>query len=152
VGAVLLRPESRGSITIKSSDPSEHPSIRPGYLQEESDLLVLLAGARYARKLVAAPPFQTYRGDEVWPGVDKQTDKELADFVRENVETLYHPIGTCKMGSDASAVVDNQLRVRGLTGLRVADASIMPTMIGGHINAPAIMIGEKAADLVRATP
>jgi choline dehydrogenase len=152
VGAVLLRPESRGSITIKSSDPSEYPSIRPGYLSEESDLLVLLAGARYARKLAAAPPLQPYRGDEVWPGVDKQTDKELADFVRERVETLYHPIGTCKMGSDAFAVVDHQLRVRGLTGLRVADASIMPTIIGGHINAPAIMIGEKAADLVRATP
>jgi len=152
VGAVLLRPESRGSITIKSSDPSEHPSIRPGYLSDESDLLALLAGARFARKLVAAPPFQPYRGDEVWPGVDKQTDEELADFVRERVETLYHPIGTCKMGSDAFAVVDHQLRVRGLTGLRVADASIMPTIIGGHINAPAIMIGEKAADLVRATP
>jgi len=149
VGAILLRPESRGSIALQSSDPHTQPSIRPNYLSEEGDVLALLAGERFARKLAAAPAFDPYRGDEVWPGVDKQTDEELIDFMRAKVETLYHPVGTCKMGADSLAVVDDHLRVRGIEGLRIADASIMPTIIGGHTNAPAIMIGEKAADLVR---
>jgi choline dehydrogenase len=150
VGAILLRPESRGSISLKSSDPRMHPLIRPNYLSEEGDVMTLLAGGRLVRKLVAAPAFDPYRGNEIWPGVDKQTDEDLIEFMRAKVETLYHPVGTCKMGSDTLAVVDHHLRVRGVEGLRIADASIMPTIIGGHTNAPATMIGEKAADLVKA--
>ena len=150
VGTILLRPESRGSITLRSGDVRTHPSIRPNYLSAESDVATLLAGVHYARRLVATPAFEPYRGDEVWPGAEKQTDEELTAFIREKVETLYHPVGTCKMGSDAMGVVDDQLRVRGVAGLRVADASIMPTIIGGHTHAAATMIGEKVADLVRA--
>jgi choline dehydrogenase len=127
-----------------------HPSIRPNYLSTESDIATLLAGVRYARRLAATPAFELYRGDEVWPGAEKQTDEQLTAFIRERIETLYHPVGTCKMGSDTMGVVDDQLRVRGVTGLRVADASIMPNIIGGHTHAPATMIGEKVADLIRA--
>jgi choline dehydrogenase len=115
-----------------------------------SDIAALLARVRFVRRLAAAPAFHHYRGSKVWPGIDKQSNEDLTKFMREKVETLYHPGGTCKMGSDAMAVVDDQLRVRGVEGLRVADASFMPTIIGGHTNAPAIMIGEKADDLVRA--
>jgi choline dehydrogenase len=149
VGVVLLRPQSRGSIALASADPRAHPSIRPNYLSAERDVSALLAGLRFARRLVAAPPFAPYRGAEVWPGAGIETDEALAGFVRERAETLYHPVGTCRMGADAMAVVDDKLDVRGVSGLRVADASIMPTIIGGHTHAPAMMIGEKAADLVR---
>jgi choline dehydrogenase len=149
IGVILLRPESRGSITLKGRDARAHPLIRPNYLSATNDIATLLAGMRAARKLAAAPALEPYRGAEVWPGIDRQTDEQLIGFIRDRAETLYHPVGTCKMGSDSNAVVDDQLRVRGVAGLRVADASIMPAIIGGHTNAPAIMIGEKAADLVR---
>ncbi len=152
IGVILLRPESVGSLTLKSGDPRAHPAIRPNYLAAPNDVGALIAGMRFARRLVAAPPFDPYRGDEVWPGLDAQSDEALTDYMRAKAETLYHPVGTCKMGSDTLAVVDDRLRVRGLDGLRVADASIIPTITGGHINAPAIMIGEKAADLVAAGP
>ena len=148
IGVILLRPESAGSVTLKSSDPRAHPAIRPNYLSAQNDIAALVAGFRFARQLAGTPPFDPYRGNEVWPGIDKQTDEALIDFMRIKVETLYHPVGTCKMGSDALAVVDDRLRVRGAENLRVADASIMPTIVGGHINAPAIMIGEKAANLI----
>ena len=150
IGVVLLRPESSGALALKSKEPGAHPAIRPNYLSAQNDIAALLAGVRFARRLAAAPSFEPYRGDEVWPGIGKQSDEGLTDYIRAKVETLYHPVGTCKMGSDAMAVVDDRLRVRGVEGLRVADASIMPTIVGGHINAPAIMIGEKAADLVAA--
>ena len=151
IGAILLRPQSRGTIKLESGDARAHPVIRPNYLAEANDIAVLLAGVRFARKLGAAHAFDAYRGSEVWPGVEKQSEEQLTAFIREKSETLYHPVGTCKMGTDAMAVVDDQLRVRGVAGLRIADASVMPTIIGGHTNAPAIMIGEKAADLVRAS-
>jgi choline dehydrogenase len=150
VGVILLRPESRGSVTLRSRDPAAAPSIRPNYLAAPSDLATLIAGLRYARRVVAADAFSAYRGAEVWPGAGATADEELARFVREKSETLYHPVGTCKMGGDSLAVVDASLRVRGLEGVRVADASIMPTIIGGHTHAPAVMIGEKAAEMIRA--
>jgi choline dehydrogenase len=150
VGVILLRPESCGSLALKSREPGAHPAIRPNYLAAPNDIAALVAGVRFARRLVAAPSFDPYRGDEVWPGAGKQSDDELIDYIHAKAETLYHPVGSCKMGADAMAVVDEQLRVRGVAGLRVADASIMPTIVGGHINAPAIMIGEKAADLIAA--
>ena len=148
IGVILLRPESAGSVTLKSDDARAHPAIRPNYLAAANDVTALIAGIRFARRLAAAAPFDPYRGDEVWPGADAQSEAQLTDFLRAKAETLYHPVGTCKMGSDTLAVVDDRLRVRGVDGLRVADASIIPTITGGHINAPAIMIGEKAADLV----
>jgi len=149
IGTILLRPESRGSITLRSGDVRIHPSIRANYLSTDTDIATLLAGVHCARRLAATPPFEPYRGDEIWPGAEKQTDEELTAFIREKVETLYHPVGTCKMGSDTMGVVDDQLRVRGVAGLRVADASIMPTIIGGHTHAAATMIGERVADFVR---
>lgn len=150
IGVILLRPESSGSLTLKSREPGAHPAIRPNYLAAQNDIAALVAGLRFTRQLAAAPSFDPYRGNEVWPGVSKQSDEELTDYIRAKAETLYHPVGTCKMGSDAMAVVDDRLRVCGVAGLRVADASIMPAIIGGHINAPAIMIGERAADLIGA--
>jgi choline dehydrogenase len=151
VGAILLRPESRGSVTLVSGDVRTHPAIRPNYLSKQGDVATLLAGIRLARRLVAAPAFDPYRGEEVLPGADQQTDEALIGFIRDKAETLYHPVGTCRMGGDPMGVVDDRLRVRGVTGLRIADASVMPTIIGGHTHAPAMMIGEKAADLVRTT-
>lgn len=152
IGVILLRPESVGALTLQSNDPRAHPAIRPNYLAAPNDVATLIAGIRFARRLAAAPPFDPYRGDEVWPGAEAQSDAQLEEFMRARAETLYHPVGTCKMGADTLAVVDERLRVRGLEGLRVADASIIPTIIGGHTNAAAIMIGEKAADLVTAGP
>ena len=145
-----LRPKSRGYLTLKSADPRDPPLIQPDYLSHPDDLETLLAGVKTCRKILAARAFDGYRGDELFPGAAVQGDDELRDFIRRRAETIYHPVGTCKMGHDAMAVVDDRLRVHGLTGLRVADASIMPTLIGGNTNAPAIVIGEKASDLILA--
>ena len=113
IGVILLRPESAGSIMLKSNDARAHPSIRPNYLSAPNDVTALVAGLRFARRVAGAPPFDPYRGDEVWPGIDTQSDEALTNFIREKAETLYHPVGTCRMGSDALAVVDDRLRVRG---------------------------------------
>ncbi|MDS4043001.1 MAG: choline dehydrogenase [Candidatus Competibacter sp.] len=145
-----LRPKSRGYLTLKSADPRDPPLIQPDYLSHPDDLETLLAGVKTCRKILAARAFDGYRGEELFPGAAVQGDDELRDFIRRRAETIYHPVGTCKMGHDAMAVVDDRLRVHGLIGLRVADASIMPTLIGGNTNAPAIVIGEKASDLILA--
>jgi choline dehydrogenase len=150
VGVVLLRPQSSGSITLKSSNPEEPPAIRPNYLAASADVDAMVTGVRFARKMIGTAPFASYRGDEVWPGEAAQSDNAIGNFVRERCETLYHPVGTCRMGNDSGAVLDDELRVHGLTGLRVADTSIMPTIIGGHTNASAIMIAERAAALIAA--
>lgn len=150
IAVVLLRPASRGTITLVSADPFAAPKIQPNYLSAPADLPPLLAGLKVVRQLVQTAPFAPYRGAEVWPGQALQSDQELVDFIRQRVETLYHPVGTCKMGADPLAVVDSQLRVHGVEGLRVVDASIMPTIISGHTNAPTIMLAEKAADYIRA--
>jgi choline dehydrogenase-like flavoprotein len=150
VGAVLLRPESRGWLALRSRDPAAAPAIQPNYLAAPADLAALIAGVRYVRRLVAADAFTPCRGEEVWPGAHRRDDGALGDFIREKCESLYHPVGTCKMGSDSLAVVDERLRVRGIAGLRVADASIIPTIVGGHTHAAAVMIGEKAAEMIAA--
>jgi choline dehydrogenase len=124
------------------------PLIDPNYLADERDLRALLAGLKIAREIAAQPAFDPYRGEEFMPGRDVQTDDQLLDFIRNNCETLYHPVGTCKMGLGASAVVDPELRVRGVEALRVADASVMPRIVGGNPNAATIMIGERAADFM----
>lgn len=145
-----LRPKSRGFIALAGADPRTHPVIEPNYLAEPEDLERLLAGLKLARRILDAAPFAPFRAGELRPGPDVQDDEALRDFIRRRAETIYHPAGTCRMGSDARAVVDPELRVKGVEGLRVVDASIMPTLPGGNTNAPVIMIAEKAADLIRA--
>ncbi len=150
IASVLLRPDSRGSIRLKSTDPAVKPAIHGNYLATNSDRDTLRAGVRFARKIARQHVFDSIRGEEFMPGSAAESDAALDAAIRERCETLYHPIGTCKMGSDASAVVDATLRVRGIEGLRVVDASVMPTLIGGHTHAPTMMIAEKAADMIRA--
>jgi choline dehydrogenase len=149
IGPTLIHPESRGSISLRSTDPLAPAVIRGNYLASETDVQVLVDGVKLARKIAATRAFDQYRGAEINPGPAVQTDEEIADYVRRVVETLYHPVGTCKMGNDDMAVVDGNLRVHGIEGLRVVDASIMPTIVGGNTNAPTIMIAEKAADLIK---
>jgi choline dehydrogenase len=145
IGPTLVAVGSRGTIRLRSPNPEEAPAIQPAYLSAARDLEILIEGTRIARTIAAQPALAPYRGEEVFPGAGAQSEAELAAFVRATVQTLYHPVGTCKMGNDAEAVVDAELKVRGLAGLRVADASIMPTIINANTNAPCIAIGEKAA-------
>jgi len=147
-----LRPESRGSIHIKSPDPREYPAIRPNYLADPIDQQTAVAGIRWARKIVSQPAMEKYRGEEIMPGEAIESDDEILGFAREAGSTIYHPVGTCKMGTDDMAVVDSQLRVKGVQGLRVIDASIMPRLISGNTNAPTIMIAEKVADIILGKP
>jgi choline dehydrogenase len=147
----VLRSESTGSIHIKSRDAAVPPAIRFNFLSAEHDRTGLLAAMRKGRELMAASPLKEITGEEIAPGASLQSDAELLEWVRNNAETTYHPVGTCKMGSDAMAVVDRELRVHGIEGLRVADASIMPTLTSGNTNAPSIMIGEKCAEMVQAS-
>ncbi|MCW1968325.1 MAG: choline dehydrogenase [Anaerolineae bacterium] len=148
IGVILLQPRSRGWLGLRSASPNDAPVIVPNYLSDEADLRTMLAGVKLARQVAAAKPLDAYRGAEFWPGAAVQGDDALIAYIRQRSETLYHPIGTCKMGQDPLAVVDTQLRVHGVSGLRVADASIMPTINNGHTHAPVVMIGEKAADLL----
>ncbi len=143
-----LRPESRGFIALKSTNPNDAPLIQPNSLSAESDLRTLREGVKIARRVVAQPAFDAYRGEELNPGPSVQSNEDIDQFIRNTAITIYHPVGTAKMGKDASAVVDASLRVRGVQGLRVVDASIMPTLVGGNTNAPTIMIAEKASDLI----
>jgi len=150
VAVCQLRPESKGSIHVKSADPLAAPAIRPNFLAEEGDRDTLIAGMKIARRIIDNPRMDKYRAFEMNPGPACQSDADWLDWARINGQTVYHPIGTCKMGSDPMAVVDDQLRVHGIDGLRVVDASIMPTLVSGNTNAAAIMIGEKGADMIRA--
>jgi choline dehydrogenase len=149
----VLRPKSRGTVALRSRDPREPPLIDPRFLDSDDDLRLILRGARLQQAILESPPFDPYRGQMLYP-VDKHDERALERDIRRRADSQYHPVGTCKMGPDGdpTAVVDDRLRVRGLEGLRVADASIMPTLVGGNTNVPSIMIGEKAADLVRSTP
>ena len=147
-----LYPKSRGSITLQSNHPGDQALIEPNYLSAPEDQKVMIEGVRIARKILAAPDFEKFNGKELYPGDEAETDEDILEFLRERAETIYHPIGTCKMGSDDDpmAVVDNQLNVRGIKGLRVVDASVMPSLIGGNTNAPTIMIAERAAEFIKA--
>ena len=147
----VLRSDSTGSIHIKSSHSSDAPAIQFNFLSSSLDRDGLLVAMRKARELMATSPMAEIVSEEIAPGVALQSDEELLEWVRHHGETTYHPVGTCKMGSDPMAVVDNELRVHGIAGLRVADASIMPTLISGNTNAPSIMIGEKCAQMLLAT-
>jgi len=144
-----LRPESRGHVRIVSPDPRAHPEILANYLATDTDRQTMIAGIRVGRCIAAAPPLAEIVRAEREPGASAQSDGELLDWIRTRATTIYHPAGTCRMGTDDMSVVDERLRLRGLAGLRVADASIMPSITSGNTNAPAIMIGEKAAAMVR---
>ncbi|WP_295718855.1 choline dehydrogenase [uncultured Halovibrio sp.] len=140
------KPYSRGRVWLRSADPADPPRMQFNYLTEEADKQAYRDGLRLTRELFAQPAFDPYRGEEVSPGKEVQTDDEIDDWVARSAETAYHPCGTCRMGEDDMAVVDPECRVRGVENLRVVDSSIMPTVTNGNINAPTIMIGEKAAD------
>jgi choline dehydrogenase len=146
----ILRSESTGSIHVASSRPDTPPAIRFNFLSASLDREVTLEAMRITRRIMTAPAMEGIATDEIAPGVNISADDELLDWIRNNAETTYHPVGTCKMGSDPMAVVDSELRVHGMQGLRVADASIMPTLTSGNTNAPSIMIGEKASRMVLA--
>jgi choline dehydrogenase len=145
---VLLRPESRGYVRIKSADPRDAPAINPNYLSTQKDCETIVAGVAAMRRIFQAPAMARYIAEEIEPGPQCDDDDELLDFIRHRGSTTYHPVGTCRMGQDQKAVVDERLRVRGFTGLRVVDASIMPAVVSGNTNAAAIMIGEKGADMI----
>ena len=151
VNVNVLRSESIGSIHIKSADATTPPAINFNFLSAEYDRSGLLIAMRKAREVMNTRALQTILGKEIAPGEALQSDSEILDWVRNNAETTYHPVGTCKMGQDPMAVVDDRLRVHGIQGLRVADASIMPTLTSGNTNAPSIMIGEKASEMVLAS-
>ncbi len=143
-----LRPESRGSVHVVSPNPDNYPRIQPNYLSTERDRRVAVAGLKVARRIADSPAMRSCIVDEFVPGRAYQTEEELLQAVRLYSQTIYHPTSTCRMGSDSLAVVDERLRVRGIEGLRVADASIMPEIVSGNTNAPTIMIGEKASDMI----
>ena len=143
-----LRPESRGSLKIRSADPSVPPEIRINYLATETDRSAFIEGIRTLRKILAAPALKSYCTEEVYPGKNVTGDEELLDFCRKTGSTVYHPTSTCRMGNDPLAVVDQRLKVRGIEGLRVVDASVMPDLMSGNTNAPTIMIAEKASDMI----
>ena len=143
-----LRPESRGEIRLRSANPFDAPAIHPNYLATETDRATQVAGMRLSRKIAAARPMAEVIDSEYASGPSVQTDGELLEAARQTSQTIYHPVGTCKMGHDEASVVDDRLRVRGVDGLRVVDASIMPTLTSGNTNAPTIMIAEKASDMI----
>jgi choline dehydrogenase len=143
-----LRPYSRGRVVIKSSDPLTYPAIHPNYLSDERDQQVAIDGIKVARRIAQAPALAKHIIDEYVPGRQYQSDEELLEAARQYSQTIYHPTSTCKMGQDDMAVVDERLRVHGIAGLRVVDASIMPEIVSGNTNAPTIMIAEKAADMI----
>jgi choline dehydrogenase-like flavoprotein len=149
IHACVLRPESRGSVMLASADAAAAPVIDPGFLTDDRDIATLRAGVRMMHRIVGAPPLSHYAGVDRHP-VDIDDDAALDALIRSRADTVYHPVGTCRMGSDAAAVVDPTLKVNGIEGLWVADASIMPRLVSGNTNAPSIMIGERAADFVRA--
>ena len=145
-----LRPESRGTVRIRSADPLEPPAMQPNYLSTDLDRRCAVAGIKLARSLAATSSLRTYVESEYKPGEKTTTDQDLLEFARNYGATIFHPSGTCKMGNDPMSVVDSQLRVHGVQNLRVVDCSIMPTLVSGNTHAPVVMIAEKAADLIRA--
>jgi choline dehydrogenase len=147
----LVNPQSRGTVTLQSANPADPPVIQVNYLQHQADLQALVKGIKITRQLAHADAFADIMDKELAPGTEISSDEAIAAYIRQSATTFWHPAGTCKMGIDPMAVVDPELRVRGIEGLRVVDASVMPTVTIGNTNAPTIMIGEKAADLIKAS-
>ena len=148
MGVAGLRPTSQGSIHIRSVEPLAGPSIRPNFLASQADRQTLVDGMKIARRIAGQPALAHYIDFEMSPGKAVQSDDQWLDFARGNGQTIYHPIGTCRMGSDADAVVDPRLRFNGLTGLRVVDASVMPAMVSGNTQAAVMMVAERGADMI----
>lgn len=148
LGPTLIAPHSRGHLRLQSADPRVPPLIDPGYFSDERDLETMVRGYYITRDILGQPALDAFRGNYYLPERELQNDDEVKDFMRRMVETLYHPVGTCRMGDDQQAVVDQRLRVRGVPGLRIVDASIMPTIVRGNTNGPVIMIAEKAAAMM----
>jgi choline dehydrogenase-like flavoprotein len=144
----VLRPKSRGSVTLQSSDPLAAPLIDPNFLDDPEDMTRMVKGFRIMREVLAQPSLARYGGRELNRSATARTDAEIEGFIRSQADSIYHPVGTCRMGSDEAAVVDATLRVHGIDGLRVIDASVMPRIVGGNTNAPTVMIAEKAADMI----
>ena len=144
----VVRPESRGRVTLASADPAVPPVIDPNFLEADNDLLALRAGIRIARNVFMQKPFDPFRGEELAPGQAVLSDAEIDDYIRAETEMDYHSVGTARMGTDPMAVVDSSLRVHGIAGLRVVDASVMPRLVGGNTNMPVIMVAEKASDMI----
>jgi choline dehydrogenase len=149
-GAWQMRPLSRGTIEARTSNPADAPAIRPRFLSDPTDCRAMIGGLKMLRRLFAAPAIADRLGAEMLPGKDARSDDELLDYARRNGSTVYHTSGTCKMGGDPLAVVDDRLRVHGLEGLRVVDASVMPSVTSTNTNSAVIMIAEKASDMIRA--
>lgn len=149
VACYQLRPESQGNVHVRSADAQEHPAIRFNFFSDPPDMETTIAGFRLLREILASAPMEKFVGEEFSPGAGVRKHGEIEAWLRANAETGFHPVGTCRMGPGPDAVVDDQLRVHGMQGLRVADASIFPTMTSGNTNAPAILVGEKCADLIR---
>jgi choline dehydrogenase len=142
-------PKSEGELTLRTADPLDEPRIDMGYLRDERDLDELVHGVKRAREIGEATPLDDYRGEELWPGDDVQTDEEIIEYIRNTATTAYHPVGTCKMGTDEMAVVDDRLRVKGVQGLRVVDGSIMPSITVANTQGPIIGIAERAAEFIK---
>ena len=148
--ACVLRPESRGSVTLNSGDAADAPRIDPNFLHDERDMAVMRGGVRLSHRIVEAPPLADYVPKDRYE-IDLYDDAALDELIRSRADTVYHPVGTCRMGSDEQSVVDTKLKARGVDGLWIADASIMPRLVSGNTNAPSIMIGERCADFIKAT-
>ena len=144
----LLRPKSIGQLTLNNDKACTHPNIQLNMLADKEDQDIMIKGVKLARQILASEPLAQLNDDEIFPGAHCQSDEDILEFLREKANTIYHPVGTCKMGSDEMAVVDQELKVHGIKNLRVVDASIMPTLISGNTNAPTVMIGAKAADFI----
>jgi choline dehydrogenase len=148
--ANVSRPRSRGRVTLASRDPLQAPLIDPNYLADPDDMRTARDALRIARKLIAQSAFDEFRSVEYAPGADVQSDADLDAYIRANAMSIYHPVGTCRMGTDPLAVVDSQLHVHGIEGLRVVDASVIPFLVSGNTNAATMMVAERAADLINA--
>ena len=144
-----MRSQSKGWVKLRSSDPAAKPRIRFNYMQEQADWEEFRAGVRLTREVLAQEAFKPFAGAEISPGPDVNSDAEIDAYLKNAVESSYHPCGTCKMGSDDQSVVDAECRVHGLDGLRVVDSSIMPSIVSGNLNAPTIMMAERAADIIK---
>jgi choline dehydrogenase-like flavoprotein len=148
INTCVLRPMSRGDVRLASTSAATAPLVDPCYFAHPEDRRVAIKGLNLAREILAQPAMRNYTEEEIFPGPNVRSDEALLSYIGQRAKTVYHPVGTCKMGTDDMAVVDPELRVRGLLNLRVVDASIMPNLISGNTNAPSIMIGEKAADMI----